>query len=84
MAGFLLQALLELWYIPKLIANFDIYGLNLSWSTWFKIHELLVISFTVGGALIVGQQAKQWWNYLYVEHCGTGILKSLRQLFVLK
>lgn len=76
--GFLLHALLELWYIPRLVTNYGFWGLGLSWNTWFKIHELLVIILTLGGAAAGAGRGKLWWQYIYVERRYAGLVKSLR------
>lgn len=79
--GFLAHALLELWYIPKLVTNYDTFGFALNWTTWFKIHELLVISLTTAGGLAGVYKGRRWWQYIYVEKRYDGLIKHiLRQM----
>lgn len=78
--GFLLHALLELWYIPRLLNNYAIYSLNLSWSRWFQIHELLVIGLTLSGSLLGWHYGQKWWYTIYVEKKQGGVIKYLKKL----
>ncbi len=73
LSGFLLHALIELWYIPRLLNNYALWGWGLSWNQWFMIHELFVITLTIGGALWGARQAGRWWQYIYVNKHRSGI-----------
>lgn len=75
--GFLFYALIELWYIPRLINNFPIYGLGFSWQTWFTIHKIFAIVAPLVGLSAGYLQGSKWWQYLYVEHKYKGLIKSL-------
>lgn len=81
--GFLLHALMELWYIPHLIADFDSYGLGLSWSQWFTVHRVLVLVLTGGGAALGVAWGSRWWRMIYVERRWSGLWASLRRAIVL-
>lgn len=75
--GFLIHALLELWYIPKLVSSYDVFGFGLTWQTWFKIHELLVIIMTLGGAVGGLLKGKIWWQYIYVDKRWPGLISHI-------
>lgn len=75
--GFLLHALLELWYIPKLVNEYQTFGAGLSWQTWFRIHELLVVCLTLAGGLGGIYKGRQWWKYIYVDKRYNGLVKHI-------
>ena len=38
--SFLVHAVVEIWYIGRLVDNFEIYSFGLSWSAWFFVHDV--------------------------------------------
>ena len=65
--GFLVHAILEIWYIRLLLSNYERYGLGLTFDTWFTIHTYFSVITFVGGLLFGYFSGKKWWRVLYVE-----------------
>jgi len=61
----LVHALVEIWYINLLNADFSRYSLGFSWSQWFLIHHVLTVVLLILGALFGFWQGKFWWPRLY-------------------
>jgi hypothetical protein len=65
--GFILHALLELWYSKLLIRDFGRFGLGLSWADWFLVHNIVAIVLTLLGLWFGYRSGRKWWQILYVE-----------------
>ncbi|MBX4187581.1 MAG: hypothetical protein KW793_00405 [Candidatus Doudnabacteria bacterium] len=67
MLGFLLHMLIEMWYLQRLLHNFNRYSLGLSWEQLEMIHTfgvpLLVLSVAFWGY----RKGVRCWQWLYVE-----------------
>lgn len=67
--GFVFQlaahAVIETGYITLLISNYGVFGLGLSWDTWFVIHKVFTFIFTLGGLVAGVWQGLYWWPKLY-------------------
>ncbi|HEY4477346.1 MAG TPA: hypothetical protein VJB56_01850 [Candidatus Paceibacterota bacterium] len=66
--SFLVHAVVEIWYIGRLVDNFEIYSFGLSWSAWFFVHDVASVILALLG--VVGGYAvgKRWWQIVYVEN----------------
>lgn len=64
---FLAHALLELWYIALLTADFARYGFGLSWDAWFLIHHIATAVLLVGGLFGGYFSGRYWWRIIYIE-----------------
>lgn len=69
--GFLLQliahALVEMFVLSLLLADFERYGLGLSWSRWYAVHHVLMLAFLIVGISLGYRWGVRWWQILYVE-----------------
>lgn len=65
---FLAHAVVERWYIAKLVNDFDAYGLGLSWKQWFLAHHIVSVALFIAGAGLGFWQGLYWWPKLYDEH----------------
>ncbi|MDO8523086.1 MAG: hypothetical protein Q7S12_02265, partial [bacterium] len=65
---FMAHALIEIWYIGLLLADFPKYGFGLSWQTWLNIHAVLTILFIAAGAWIGRKEGIYWWRKIYQEN----------------
>lgn len=63
--SFLIHAGIEIWYINLLSIDFSMYGLGLSWSSWYLIHGIGTVILFMGGLLFGFLQGKYWWKVLY-------------------
>jgi hypothetical protein len=64
--SFVLHALLEIWYIKMLVANFARYGLGMDWKTWFQLHYYWSGSMLLLGGLWGFIAGKYWWRRIYI------------------
>lgn len=65
LAQFIVHGLVEIWYIDKLLSNFNTFSLGFSWAEWFTIHSIFsVVLFAAGGAL-GAWQGLYWWPRIY-------------------
>jgi len=65
--SFLVHAGIEIPIIYLLDANFEKYGLGLTWDDWFSFHYWgSAILFTLG-AIAGFWQGIYWWKIIYVE-----------------
>ena len=62
---FLVHAMVEIWYVGRLLENFGTYGFGLTWSNWFLIHHVLSAVLFIAGAALGFWQGKFWWVRLY-------------------
>lgn len=65
--GFVIHALVEVWYIKLLLSNFQKYNLGLSWYDLEALHYavlLLLLPFMTWWGY---KQGERWWHVLYVE-----------------
>ena len=65
---FLAHALIEMWYIGLLLADFLKYGFGLTWDTWVLIHNVLTVVFFLAGAWIGYKEGIYWWRKIYEEN----------------
>ncbi len=69
--GFIFQlgvhAVIETAYIALLIENYAIFGLGLTWSTWFAIHEFFTLALAIIGMAGGAALGLYWWPKLYDE-----------------
>lgn len=65
--GFLIHAVVELYYIKLLLQDFDNYGFGWTWETWEQIHTYGTLLLVIGFGLFGYRQGKRWWRILYVE-----------------
>lgn len=80
--GFLLHALIELYYIRMLVVDFDKYGFGLTWSDWYLIHSILTGLLILIGSGLGFYWGKKWWRILYVEgRYRKWLKKDLKQTF---
>ncbi|MEK7519818.1 MAG: hypothetical protein AAB581_01045 [Patescibacteria group bacterium] len=64
---FLAHALVERWYIIKLVKDYETYGLGLSWDQWFLVHHIAAVVLFIAGAAFGFWQGRFWWPRLYDE-----------------
>lgn len=64
---FLLHALVERWYVIKLVFQFDTYGFGLTWDEWFLVHHVTAVLLFIGGTALGFWQGRYWWPKLYDE-----------------
>ncbi len=64
-AQFLAHALLEVWYLGLLEADFDKYGFGLSWDQWYLIHHVLTAVLVIVGFGVGYWQGTYWWKRIY-------------------
>lgn len=62
---FLVHAGIEMFYIGRLLSDFDTYGFGLSWETWELIHDATSYLLIAIGIWAGYQQAKKWYPRLY-------------------
>ena len=74
LVSFLVHAIVEIWYIGRLIADFETYGLGLSWSQWVMIHHVGAVLLLLLGIMAGLVQGRMWWRIIYVD-------KRLERLF---
>lgn len=79
--GFLVHALVEIWFIGRLTAVFAHYSLGYSWGEWFTIHKYFSIILFVLGALTGYIQGKYWWRVVYDQKRLDPFFKKFRNLF---
>lgn len=65
---FMLHAILEIWYLKYLLADFPKFGFGLSWQQWFIIHHFSAIILFFAGLLFGFWQGMYWWEQIYVRH----------------
>jgi hypothetical protein len=64
---FLIHAGVEVVYIQLLLSQYEIFGLGLSFSSWFLIHNIFAALLLVVGVFVGYRQGKYWWRYIYEE-----------------
>ncbi len=67
LVGFLLHALIEVWYIRLLVRNFDKFSLGFTWSAWQQFHDYGVIFLTLGFGGLGLFCGIHFWRILYVD-----------------
>jgi len=55
----------EMIYINLLITKFEIFGLGLSFDTWFLIHTIYGIVLLIAGLTVGAWQGFYWWPRIY-------------------
>jgi len=63
----IVHAGVEIPVINLLVADFDRYGLGLTWAQWFWVHHVGTVILWIAGALFGYWQGKHWWRVIY-EH----------------
>ncbi|MBI5465796.1 MAG: hypothetical protein HY974_00735 [Candidatus Kerfeldbacteria bacterium] len=81
--GFLVHALLEIGYAQLLFWRFDIWGLGLSWQSWFDIHTVFSLVTFLGGAAWGLGAGWRWWQKIYVRQTSLGFYASWKNKSVL-
>ncbi|MDP3740991.1 MAG: hypothetical protein Q8R08_01535 [bacterium] len=70
--GVLLQLLIhgfiETWYINLLVQDYQTYGLGLSWSDWYLVHDVISITLAIAGLAFGFFSGRYWWKQIYVLH----------------
>ena len=67
LVSFIVHAGVEIWYIGRLIADFETYGLGLSWSQWVMIHHVGAVLLFLLGLTAGFFQGRLWWRIIYVD-----------------
>lgn len=67
MFGFLIHAIVEVWYIKRLLSDYETYGLGLTWENWELIHQIGIGALIIGFSAIGYRQGVKWWRILYVQ-----------------
>ena len=62
---FLVHALIEIWYIHRLLANFQKYSLGFSWHEWLLVHRGGAIVLFIAGVIFGLWQGSYWWKKIY-------------------
>ncbi|MEK7130206.1 MAG: hypothetical protein AAB793_00965 [Patescibacteria group bacterium] len=65
MTQFIIHALLEKWYIYRLIEDFDSYSLGFTWAQWFLIHHVATVILFAAGAFLGFWQGVYLWRKIY-------------------
>jgi hypothetical protein len=65
LAQFIVHGLVEMWYIDKLLADFDTYSLGFSWAEWFTIHSIFTAALFTAGVAFGVWQGMYWWSRVY-------------------
>lgn len=69
--GFLLQllfhALVEIWYLQKLLSDFEQYSFGLSWAWWYQFHLAATIGLSLAGLGLGWWQGFYWWRRIYSQ-----------------
>jgi len=68
LVSFLVHAVVEIWYIGRLVDNFETYSFGLSWSKWFFIHDVGAVILALLGVIGGYAVGKRWWQIVYVEN----------------
>ncbi len=61
-----IHSTVEIAYIQLLLNNYDLFGLGLSWSTWFLIHKFFTAVLIILGAVFGFKQGRYWWRRIYL------------------
>lgn len=64
---FLVHAVVEIFYINLLLTNFEVFGLGLSFATWFTIHNIFAVILLFLGILLGLKQGLYWWRRIYED-----------------
>lgn len=64
---FFIHAVVEITYINLLLTNFEVFGLGLSFATWFTIHNVFAVVLLVSGLFLGFKQGLYWWKRIYVK-----------------
>lgn len=62
---FLIHAFIEIWYIGLLLADFEQYGLGLTWEQWVTIHGVGTVLLLLVGGIIGVWHGQYWWKRMY-------------------
>lgn len=62
---FFIHAVVEIGYINLLLTNYEVFGLGLSFATWFTIHNIFAIILLFLGILFGFKQGLYWWKKIY-------------------
>ena len=62
---FLAHSGIEIVYISLLVTKFEVFGLGLTFATWFTIHNIFTVVMFVLGAGAGLWQGTYWWKRLY-------------------
>jgi len=69
--GFLLQlmihAALEIWYINRLLDDFERWNFGFSWAELWQIHHVLALILAFLGVAAGYQLGVTWWRIVYIE-----------------
>ena len=65
LAQFVVHGVVEMIYINLLITKFEIFGLGLSFDTWFLIHTIYGIALLIAGLVAGVWQGFYWWPRIY-------------------
>jgi hypothetical protein len=65
LAQFIVHGLLEVWYINKLLSDFNTYSLGFSWAQWFVFHRVLSLVLLAAGIALGFWQGRYWWQRVY-------------------
>ncbi len=67
--GFLLQllihSLLEVFYIGKLVTDFQKYSLGQTWAWWYSFHIYATVVLSLVGLIFGWWQGRFWWRKVY-------------------
>jgi hypothetical protein len=61
----LIHGLFEIWYIDRLINDFQKYSFGFSWPQWFLIHHIATIVLMTAGVLAGFVAGKFFWHKIY-------------------
>ena len=64
----LIHGVVEVLYIQLLLADFERYGLGLSWEVWIYIHNVLAMALWIFGFVFGLYFGSYWWQVIYVRH----------------
>ncbi|MFC1630268.1 hypothetical protein ACFL06_01920 [Patescibacteria group bacterium] len=62
---FILHAVLEIWYVNRLLTDFSTYNLGFSWNQLFLIHHIGTVLLLLAGVLFGFWQGNFWWKKIY-------------------
>ncbi|MEK7642906.1 MAG: hypothetical protein AAB372_00415 [Patescibacteria group bacterium] len=65
--AFVLQALLELWYLQLLARDFEAYSFGLTWSTLFFVYRGISFIVFIAGVWAGFRLGEYWWELVYVQ-----------------
>ena len=65
--SFLVHAAIEIPVINLLLADFDTYGMGLTWRQWETVHNVGTVVLLALGIIAGYMQGVYWWNIIYVR-----------------